>query len=67
MNDMFLKQGIIPSHEMPHKSERLSLTESVILAILIEIVFKISILTILQHNIDVLPSAKVLIQLDDEW
>jgi len=59
-----LKEFLIPLNDMPHKQQRLSLTQPTAL-FGIKIRLKITILTVFQKQIQVLPTLKVIIQLDN--
>lgn len=54
MDDILCEEGLITLCEMSHEGLRLSLTQSLVLSILLQIVFEITIFAVLQHHIDIL-------------
>ena len=66
MDDALLEEGKVSLSEMSHEGLRLRLTQSLILAILLEVVLEIAVLAVLKHHVDVLPRPEIVIQLDDK-
>lgn len=66
MDDTLGEQRLVPLRQMPHEGLRLSLTEPLVLTILLEITLEIAILAVFQDHIDVFPRAKILVEFDDE-
>jgi hypothetical protein len=66
VDDALAEQRAVPLREVAHEGLRLGLAESLVLPVLLEIVLEVSVFAVLQHHVDVLPRAEVVIELDDE-
>jgi hypothetical protein len=66
MNNIFLWEGVVAEHKMSHEDQSLILTESTVF-IASKVSLKIAIITVLQHQIEILLVSKAIIKFDDKW